>query len=296
MVTSLMIETQKLKQLQSAYLALAREAIDRAKILLSVADENQFIYAALELRRAFEALVYENALRFTDELVGEDYSVWQPAQLLERLLEIDPVADATLEMKMQDPQTGEWLSLGHQRRIALPTLRKRYHALGNYLHAPSLTQMLHGRRQDLNSLLKLCSECMELIEEDLKATLRLGRMAIFGSVTIECRQCGAPIRRLLNALKTPQNKAPGTKKFIVAKCSKCPASYEICADGADGVMWREQRWTGNCPYPGCEGRHTKWAREVKDRMASTCPSCGKRAVFTQAYTFLPEDVLKELQK
>jgi len=289
-------DERELERLKSAYLALAREALDRAKTLLTENDNSRLVYAALELRRAFEALVYENALRFTDELVGEDYAVWQPLQILERLIEIDPVADATLEMKLQDPGTGEWLSLGHQRRISLKAPRKRYYALGNYLHTPALAQMMRGRRQNRRSLLKLCGECVELIDKDLGAPLRIGRMAIFGHVDIVCRGCGATIRRRLNALRTPRNNGPGTKEVIQAKCSKCPASYEIHADGADGVKWREQRWDGNCPYPNCEGVHTKRAREVKDGMVSACPSCGKRAQFTKTFSFLPEALIKQLRR
>jgi hypothetical protein len=289
-------EKPEFERLKSAYLTLAREALTHAKALLEQNEGEQLVYAALELRRAFEALVYENALRFTDELVGEDYAVWQPAQLLEQLVEIDPVADAEMELRLQDSATGEWVNLGRQRRIGLKVLKKRYYALGNHLHTPALAQMMRGKRHKRASLLKLCNDCAELIGHDLDATLRIGRMAIFGNVVIECRGCGATIRRMLNALRTPRNKAPGTKEVIVAKCQKCPASYEIRADGDDAVRWREQRWMGHCPYPDCGGVHTKWAREVKEGMASACPSCGKKAVFTQTFAFLPQAFLKKIRK
>ena len=287
---------QQSERLKADYLKLAREALGRAKALLEDGNGEKPIYAALELRRAFEALVYENALRFTDELVDEDIAMWQPSKLLERLIGIDPIADADLEFHMQDSKTGEWLKLGRQQRISLPALKKRYYALGSHLHMPSLAQMMRGKRPKRASLLKLCDECVELIGKDLNASLRIGRMAIFGNFDIECLGCGAPIRRMLNALRTSRNNAPGTKEVIVAKCSKCPASYEIWSDGADALQWREQRWTAECPYPDCDGVHTKWGREVKDGMESVCPICGKKSVITGALTFLPEAVLKAARK
>lgn len=283
------------KRLQAEYLGLARQALDRAKALLAEQNDVSLRYAALELRHAFEALVYENALRFTDELVGDDYAVWQPTQLLERLLEIDPIADATLEMRIQD-KDGEWLSLGHDRRINLRELKKRYFALGNYLHTPSLAQLRGKGSPKSGALRKRCNESVEVIERDLGANLRIGRMAIFGHFDIKCQECGTLIRRRLNALRTPRNKAKGTKDFIQAKCPKCPASYEIRSDGGEGVLWRGTRWEGNCPYNGCDGVHEKWAREVKDGMVSACPDCGRNSVFTQTFSFFPEPYLKQLRK
>lgn len=290
------VDEGELERLKSEYIKLARRAVDRAKALLKKDDGEAPVYAALELRQAFEALVYENALRFTDELVGEDHSVWQPLQLLERLLEIDPVADADLELHMQDPATGEWLRVGRQQRVSLKALKKRYFALGNRLHTPSLAQMMRGKPPSRRSLLKLCGECVDLIEKDLGASMRLGRMNIFGHLDIGCVECGATIRRRLNAVRTPQNKAPGARAVVQVKCPKCPASYELRSDGANGFRVKEQRWETECPVGDCDGVHVKWSRELKDGMKSACPKCGVKSVWTRSFAFLPEDVLKEARE
>lgn len=212
-------EEGKSKRLQEDYLRWAREALDRAKGLLADEDDAALRYAALELRHALEALVYENALRFSDELIGEDFAVWQPTRLLEQLLEIDPVADASLEILLKDPESGEWLSLGHDRRISLRELKKPYFALGNHLHTPSIAQMKRKGAQKPTALRKRCHECIELVERDLNATMRLGRMAIFGHFDFNCQECGTLIRRRLNALRTPTNTRKGTKEFIQASQS-----------------------------------------------------------------------------
>lgn len=289
-------EERESQRLQVEYRRLAREALDRGKALLEQKDEASLRHAALEFRHAFEALVYDNALRFTDELVGEDYAVWQPTQLLERLLEIDPVADLSLEMRLQDPATGEWLSLGHDRRISLRALKKCYFALGNHLHTPSLAQMKGKGFPKPAPLRRKCNESVELIERDLSANMRIGRLAIFGHFDIKCQQCGTLIRRRLNALRTPANNRKGTKESVQAKCPNCPASFEIRSDDGQNVLWRGEHWEGNCPHKDCEGVHVKWAREVKDGMKSACPECGRTAVFTQAFSFFPEEFLARIRK
>ena len=296
MIAAARLSEAALNRLQAAFLKLAREAVDRAKELRTDPSGERLVYAALELRRAFEALVYENALRFFDELDDEDILIWQPHRLLERLIEIDPVADATMKMSIQDPASGEWIKLGTDQRISLKGLRNNYFALGNFLHTPSLAQMLKQRTRKPDALAKLCSRCIEQIETDLGATMRIGRFAIFGHVDIACEGCGARVRQRLNALRMPGNGAPGTKEAIQAKCSNCPASYEIRSDGSDGVMWRAQHWEAECPFEGCEGLHTKWTRELKDGMISTCPACGRNSVFTKAFTFIPEPVLKRIRR
>lgn len=289
---------EELAGLKADYLKLAREALERARSLLQRDEPEAATYAALELRRALEALVYENALRFTDELIGDDYLVWQPSQLLERLIEIDPVAAMDLELHMQDPKSGEWIKLGRQNRVGLKALKEHYFALGSHLHAPSLAQVLARKPPSRRSLLKLCERCAKLVERDLDASLRFGRMAMFGHTEMNCTGCESRIRRRLNALRTTRNHVPGTRDFIVAKCSKCPASFEIRADpdDEDGLMWREQRWSGRCPNPDCDGVHEKWLREVKDGMVSACPKCGVKAEFAQIFGFFAVDYIAALRK
>lgn len=56
----------------------AREAIVRAKEELATGNLHRLRYAALELRDAMEALTYDRALAFKDEIPPEEYKTWQP--------------------------------------------------------------------------------------------------------------------------------------------------------------------------------------------------------------------------
>jgi len=62
----------------------------RARTELAADDPHRLRYAALELRDAMEALTYDRALAFKDDIPPEEYKTWQPRKLMAVLLEIDP--------------------------------------------------------------------------------------------------------------------------------------------------------------------------------------------------------------
>jgi RNase P subunit RPR2 len=281
-------------RLKREYIANARETLGRAKTLLEGGAEHELTYAALELRQAFEALVYEHALGYTDELVGEDYLVWQPTQLLEKILEINPLAEGPIEMSIQDPKTGEWHKLGTEARIALGALKKRYFALGNRLHTRSLSEAIRNKPVRSGSLRKLCEECVALIERDLNASMRMDG-SIFGTTSLICKGCGTKIIRRIDALRTPQNSGSKTKEAIGANCPGCLASYTIMWED-DGHYWSADKWRAKCPYSGCDGVHEKWKREVRSGMVSKCPACGTRSKVVEGFTFIPEEAAKRIGK
>jgi hypothetical protein len=260
---------------KAAYLVAAKDALRRAKFLVEAGDDASLRYSALELRTGLECLVFENALRFSADLAATDFQTWHPGVLLERLLEIDPLAASTLTMSVQDPETGEWHTLGTDKRIGLSVLKKHYYALGNFLHAPTIEQIRRRPQFAKAKLLKRCLECIEIIEQVTEADLRLGSAEFFGHINFECVGCGTQLRRRLNALQMPQNRAPGTKASITLECPNCPASYDVRHLPDKGVGWRPQEWDATCPADGCEGVHRKWVREVASGMKSTCPACGE---------------------
>lgn len=52
-------------------------------------------YAALDLRMAMEAIVYDRALSFKDEFPEREYDTWQPKRIMTILIEIEPTAYLT---------------------------------------------------------------------------------------------------------------------------------------------------------------------------------------------------------
>lgn len=281
---------------QREYLVLASQSLKQAKEIRWVGGDRADTYAALELRQAFEALIYERAIDYLDDLSREDVRTWQPHLLLQRIVEIDPTADSTLEMSVEKtPGEKDWLSLGRAQRIGLSELRKHYFALGSFLHAPALASVLKGKATDYQKLSEQCGKSEALLEKVLGSTLRMSMHEIFGRTSLECSECGSMISRSLAALRTPQHSGPGTRETLSIDCQDCCASFDVFFRDGDGIVWREQRWKRPCPMQGCDGWHLKWFREVKDGIRTTCTDCGTVCELRQAFIFCPVKQVTEKQ-
>jgi hypothetical protein len=78
----------------------------RAKAELAANTPDRLRYAALELRDAAEALTYDRALAFTDDIPPEEYKTWQPRKLMAVLVEIDPSINITKTISAHEQRGG----------------------------------------------------------------------------------------------------------------------------------------------------------------------------------------------
>lgn len=270
------------------YNALASESLKHAKALRAIGGARADTYAALELRHAFESIIYERALDYLADLSPDEIRIWRPHSLLEKMLEIDPNAEFSIELSLKDTHgESEWLKLGREQRIGLKELKKHYFALGNFLHAPPLMTVLNGQSIDLQKLSEQCDKSEVTLAKVLGSTLKLKIHEMHGRTSLKCSQCGATISRSLAALKTPENKGPRTREIITIECNECSASFDVFYREGDGIVWREQRWQQACPIKACDGWHEKWIREMKDGVQTICSSCGTTCELRQAYVFMP---------
>lgn len=278
------------------YIALASQCLKQARAIREIGGDRADVYAALELRQAFEALIYERAIDYLADLSRHDIRTWQPHLLLQRIIEIDPTADLSVEMSLENtPGAKDWLSLGHAQRIGLGELKKNYFALGSFLHAPALASVLNGKTVDQKKLSEQCKTSEVVLERVLGSTLRMNFHEIFGRTGLTCSECGTTISRSLAALKTPQNGGCGTRETLSVDCRDCSASFDVFHRDGDGIVWREQRWQRPCPIPKCEGWHVRWVRDTKDGVQTVCSECGTVCELRQAFVFRPveEEVGRE---
>ena len=270
------------------YLALASQSLKQAKAIRDGGGERADNYAALELRQAFEVLIYERAIDYLLDLSPDDVRIWQPHLLLQRMVEIDPTAELSVELSMEKtPGEKDWLKLGRAQRIGLAELKKHYFALGSYLHAPALASVLKGKVVDQRKLSEQCEKSEAALARVLGSTLRMKMHEMFGRTSLKCSECGAALSRSLAALKTPQNGGPGTRDSISIECQNCLASFDVFFREEDGIVWREQRWQRPCPMQGCDGWHVKWLREMKDGVRTMCSDCVTICELRQAFVFRP---------
>jgi hypothetical protein len=71
------------------------DCLQKAKELLKSDENENLVYAALELRMSMEAVIYNQAGLYKSELPENVMEIWQPKKLLEVLLEIDPNCDVS---------------------------------------------------------------------------------------------------------------------------------------------------------------------------------------------------------
>ncbi|HZC80402.1 MAG TPA: hypothetical protein VE222_01580, partial [Nitrospiraceae bacterium] len=170
---------------------VAAESLARAKAELGANGPHRVRYAALELRDAMEALTYDRALAFKDDIPPEEYRTWQPRKLMAVLLDVDPSIGMTstvavgLEEEYGRPVARQKMNmLGTDVVFTLADLKAHYDAIGSYLHTPSLEQMLSGKTQDLAKLHERCETLVGLIEKVLNSPVW---NATFGvTATLQC--------------------------------------------------------------------------------------------------------------
>ena len=198
----------------------ARKALDKAKLKVGTGDEGDLIDGALRLRMAMEALIYERAAIYADELGPEQMKTWQPRLLIDRMLEIDPQADqsATIYVGIEPSygKTPETMTLlGTDQPLSLATLKKHCDALGSYLHTPTLAQLENNKPHDMQKLRARCEDIVAVIQQVLSSPV--WGTALSTSCTFECIDCKTEIKRRLS---------PNVERRKI-ECWECRAIYNM---------------------------------------------------------------------
>jgi hypothetical protein len=253
---------------------LATESLARAKAELAANDTARLRYAALELRDAMEALTYDRALAFKDDIPPEEFKTWQPRKLMAALLEIDPSIGKTstiavgLEKEYGVPAPQERMQvLGTDVVFTLADLKAHYDAIGSYLHMPSPEQIQSGNMPDPTRLRERCETIVSLVEKVLSSSVWNSTFGIT-AILDECMNeaCKKPIRKRM----------PLGKQTIEARCFECKAEYTITSGPNDSVIWTPKMTDVPCPTPNCPEKVSLWPHEVRPGTKWRCRGCGIR--------------------
>ena len=246
----------------------ARRALGRARSELGNADDERLKYAALELRLAMEAITYNRAYAYRDEMLSQEYDTWQPRKVMQLLIDIDPNADKNSSLSFGiEEQHGkpakDMKRLGSEEVLNLKTLRDHYNALGSYLHMPTLKQLSEKGEPDLGILRYRCNEIVSAIDKALASPIFNIRMGQFA--TIDCSQCGKAISRRL----------PFGEEEVEAKCFECGAGYVVRDAGEGKSLWEPIGQQIKCPEETCNDSIWLWQDKVKAWTSLTCNGCGQ---------------------
>lgn len=251
---------------------LARESLGRAKAELAANDEHRLRYAALELRFAMEAITYDRALAFQDDIPPEEYKTWQPRKLMGVLIDIDPSIGMTstiafgCEEEYGKPAPRENMRvLGTDHVFTLANLKTHYDAIGSYLHMPCLEQVIPGNMPDPKKLQTRCECIIGLVETVLNSRVWNSTFGVTATLD-HClnEECKKPIHKRI----------PAGKDKVDAQCFACKAEYTITREEDGRVLWTPKMDEALCSNPGCTEKMALWLHEVRPGTHWRCRGCG----------------------
>jgi hypothetical protein len=231
---------------------------------IATLDVHRLRYAALELRDAMEAVTYDRALAFKDEIPPEEYRTWQPRKLMAVLVDIDPSIGMTttiavgIESEYGKPAEN-METLGTDQVLTLKDVKTHYDAIGSHLHMPSLEQLETGKIADPAKLRTRCEAVVAALEAVLSSPVHNGTLGDF-ALLAECMNeaCRRPVRKRI----------PHGKTEIEAECFECKATYTVVAHPGGVVEFKPKVTLVGCPLSGLQRLlrrpHSEWQHFQSD--------------------------------
>ena len=237
-------------------------AFTAAKSLLEGSDQTSIRYAALELRRCIEAIVYGKLKIYRELLPGDSIHQWQPPQAFDALLAVDPSAEDTFTFAV-GPQTefdkmssGPFTTLGVDHRPRSKWLKKTWNKLGHMVHAEwPFAKSRPSEQAKLDFLRKTLQELDLYVRSGFSSNLSV-------NVTFECVGCGRPVKSMERSLRTAG----------ATTCLTCGTPYR--AEEVDG----EFRFFAGGPPWKCDCGAATYIppRQVRIGFTFACRSCKKK--------------------
>lgn len=263
------------------YREIARAALNRAKAELDSSDEFRLRYAALELRMALEALVYERAQLYSVELNNKKLNTWQPSKLLNLLLEVDPHADKSPTISIgKEPSKGvpadyeDMIELGTDRKLSLKEIKQYYDSIGFYLHTPTIEQA-EKLQTKIEGFRAKCNEVYKIIEEVLSS--KIFNTNLKYATAFECMDCGENIIRRIN---------PSSTDFV-ATCIKCEATYVVTKREDGSFGWKAITHEVECANPDCNEISLILDRDLRIGAQCKCKACNGFTILTYGLIYEP---------
>ena len=251
----------------------ARESLRRARAELASGEEVRTKFAALELRMAIEAVTYERAQSYREEIPQAEYRTWQPKKVMQLLIDIEPNADkgSSLAFGLEEVPgvaAKEMTSLGAEQVFSLRAIKAHYDALGSFLHMPTLKQLEEAGEPDLAKLHKRCLTIIGLLDGVLSSPIFNINFGTFSSIPCMNPDCGKTVRRRL----------PAGQDALAVNCFECGMGYELTVAVEGQCVWRPVLEETPCPGPSCEVVFKVSPGELNPGRRLACHKCEGRFV------------------
>jgi DNA-directed RNA polymerase subunit RPC12/RpoP len=249
--------------------------VEKARKLIEVGDADSLHYASLQLRMGMEFLFYELVPLYKEELPDDVLTKWQPQQILNALLECDPDVgkDSRMAVGVSD---GPGLPLKvdtvfETKAPPIQMLKKHYHKLGSYLHAP-----VDLKNPSPEEWITYLGELISILAEYKRGQVLSNFRCL---IDIEC-ECGRTIKRNKRAIDSSG----------VMQCPdpKCRAVWDVHFEG-DITHAKLRQDSFICH--DCQTENFLNASKIKDKLRIDCVECGKKLLVRAAFRIIPLDEL-----
>lgn len=234
-------------------------------------------YAALDLRMLLEALIYDRAKIYKNELPVKALRIWQPRKLLTFLLEIDSYADQGaglaigINEESGEPSPDNIKSLGQESVLSLKEIKKFYDKLGAFLHTPTIENIEAIKSHTAEKLLKTCTELIEIADRVLSSPIF--NLDIKNTIDWACNNCKAKVFR-----RIPFEGQPQQGETLYAPCPSCEATYTLIPSENKPLSYNVKPDVHKVPCSNkeCDKLVELWSYEIKQGVNWECPKCKKR--------------------
>lgn len=244
------------------------KCVAKAEELLTSPDPDRLRYASLQLRMAIEFLFYELIPTYKEELPLDIVTKWRPQQILDALIECDPDVDKdstlTVRKELGEGVVSAPVFVGRQKAVNKKLLRKHYHKLGSYLHAP-----MANTQQDTTKWQGALAKTIDVLREYKSGDM----IANFGERAVITCDCGQIFKRKISAIRRqPTVKCPDPS---------CGAVFEGKFSEPDKCEVKLVQSAFNCPHCGIQN----WigAHFLVNGAQITCAECKETANIRVGY-------------
>lgn len=221
-------------------IAEKQDALRKGEELLSneQTDPALLRYAALELRRCLEAVVYEKLLAYKDRLPPKFSRIWQAPQAIKALVQLEPGAHRSHVIRVareQEPGVPgrDFHALGHDLRPDPAWLTKTWNKLGSFLHA----SWPFARKGEMDAqaarafLLEVAQQLHPFVDRSFTGTFAV-------VISIDCSICGSSI---------PANEDGVRERgYVTCLDPTCEARYDASIDGEE-IVFHLVASSATCP-------------------------------------------------
>lgn len=255
--------------MQPQYRILAKERLAKASKLVATGDNDDLVYACLELRKCIEAMCYELLTAYLGEVPLKAFEIWQPDKVMKELLRTDPGAEHTTRIRIKEEgrggaPDGEWMDLGEDRRLTAAWAAKAYHQLGSFLHVPTIRQAREGISLDTQVSRERAEAIRAHLAHALDTSIWNANFSVF--VNVLCTECETPIKR----------RAAILEKNEPVECGNCGQLFDAEPQSDGRYLFVPHSFSWTCKACG-EARSIVQSK-AKDGVDVSCPKCGDRAV------------------